>query len=278
MSSARVYKLPDSQVQHQLEETVVPCLHLLSPFQPVVPSEAVKLESWQGYINLTCNAVPHLHTATCSCMSAMLLQLDLTVRDQAHAFAVCAAVLESQAFGPYQARRDTGQAQPSNAKSETPGQIGGVQLDAATPAGHAMQQATHAEGAGPSESSDLKAAITDWLDKVFLPAINAEVGPAEAYAESMFHASQLLEQAVHCCPNCIFLIWQSAFDACWSCVSTRQTLCWQSMVTAHSRPQSNSNSRSLAVCVHNDASSSQRDVEKGLWLKLPLDAEDTSQH
>lgn len=115
----------------------------------------------------------------------MILQLDLTVGGKAHPFAVCAAVLESQAFGPYQAKRDTGQAQPSGAKSETPGQIGGVQLDAATPAGHAMQQATHAEEggpSGPSESPDLKAAITDWLDKVFLPAINAEVGPAEAYA------------------------------------------------------------------------------------------------
>ena len=118
----------------------------------------------------------------------MLLLLDLTVRGKAPPFAVCAAVLESQAFGPYQARRDAKmgcQAQPSGAKSETPGQIGGVQLDAATPAGHAMQQATHAEGggpAGPSESPDLKAAITDWLDKVFLPAINAEVGPEEAYA------------------------------------------------------------------------------------------------
>lgn len=87
-------------------------------------------------------------------------------------------MLESQAFGPYQARVDTGQAQPSGAKSDTPGQIGGVQLDAATPAGHAMQQATHAEGCGPAgagESSDLKAVITDWLEKVLLPAINAEV-------------------------------------------------------------------------------------------------------
>ena len=87
-------------------------------------------------------------------------------------------MLESQAFGPYQARVDTSQAQPSGAKSDTPGQIGGVQLDAATPAGHAMQQATHADVAGPAgsgESSDLKAVITDWLEQVLLPAINAEV-------------------------------------------------------------------------------------------------------
>ena len=96
---------------------------------------------------------------------------------KAQSYVVHAAVLESQAFGPSQARRDNSQAQSSGAKSETPGQIGGVQLDAATPAGHAMQQATHAEEGGPGQSSDLKAAITDWLDKVFLPAINAEVGP-----------------------------------------------------------------------------------------------------
>lgn len=93
---------------------------------------------------------------------------------------IFAAVLESQAFGPYQAREDSSQAQPSGAKSETPGHIGGVQLDAATPAGHAMQQATHAEGGGPAglgEGPDLKAVITEWLEKVFLPGVNAEVDP-----------------------------------------------------------------------------------------------------
>lgn len=87
-------------------------------------------------------------------------------------------MLESQAFGPYQARADPNPAEPSGAKTDTPGQIGGVQLDAATPAGHAMQQATHSEGAGPAgsgDTSDLKAAITNWLEKVLLPAINAEV-------------------------------------------------------------------------------------------------------
>ena len=99
---------------------------------------------------------------------------------------VFAAVLESQAFGPFQARQDSSQAQPSGAKSETPGHIGGVQLDAATPAGHAMQQATHAEGggpAGPGEGTDLKAVITDWLEKVFLPAINAEVHVTQAHVD-----------------------------------------------------------------------------------------------
>lgn len=89
-----------------------------------------------------------------------------------------AAVLESQAFGTYDARRDTSQAQLSGAKGDTPGQIGGVQIDAATPAGHAMQQATQ-NGAGPlamsGEKQDLKATVTGWVDKTFLPAINAQV-------------------------------------------------------------------------------------------------------
>ena len=88
-----------------------------------------------------------------------------------------AAVLESQAFGEYDARRDS-QARPSEDKSNTPGQIGGVQLDAATPAGHAMQQATHSEVAAPlpaGEGQDLKAVVTDWMDKTFLPAINVQV-------------------------------------------------------------------------------------------------------
>ncbi len=88
-----------------------------------------------------------------------------------------AAVLESQAFGEYDARRDS-QACPNGDKSDTPGQIGGVQLDAATPAGHAMQQATHGEVAAPlpaGEGKDLKAVVTGWMDKTFLPAINAQV-------------------------------------------------------------------------------------------------------
>lgn len=89
-----------------------------------------------------------------------------------------AAVLESQAFGAYNARHETSQAQLSGAKSDTPGQIGGVQLDAATPAGHAMQQATQ-KGAEPlamsGEKQDLKATVTGWVDKTFLPAINAQV-------------------------------------------------------------------------------------------------------
>ena len=88
---------------------------------------------------------------------------------------VHAAVLESQAFGRYQVQGDANQAQPSGAKSEAPGHIGGVQMDAATPAGHAMQQATHSEAGGPGEAQDLKTIITDWLDKSFLPAINAQV-------------------------------------------------------------------------------------------------------
>ena len=88
-----------------------------------------------------------------------------------------AAVLESQAFGEYDARRDS-QARPSGDKSDTPGQMGGVQLDATTPAGHAMQQATHSEVAAAlpaGEGQDLKAVVTDWMDKTFLPAINAQV-------------------------------------------------------------------------------------------------------
>lgn len=88
-----------------------------------------------------------------------------------------AAVLESQAFGEYDARRDS-QARPSGDKSDTPGQIGGSQLDAATPAGHAMQQATHSEIAAPlpaGDGQDLKAVVTEWMDKTFLPAINAQV-------------------------------------------------------------------------------------------------------
>lgn len=86
------------------------------------------------------------------------------------------AVLESQAFGEYDARRDS-QARPSGDKSDTPGQIGGSQLDAATPAGHAMQQATHSEIAAPlpaGDGQDLKAVVTEWMDKTFLPAINAQ--------------------------------------------------------------------------------------------------------
>ena len=96
-----------------------------------------------------------------------------------------AAVLESQAFGEYDARRDS-QARPSGDKSDTPGQIGGVQLDAATPAGHAMQQSTHSEVAAPlaaGEGQDLKAVVTEWMDKTFLPAINVQV--------SDWHASLL---------------------------------------------------------------------------------------
>ena len=93
-------------------------------------------------------------------------------------------------------RRDSSQAQPSGAKSETPGVIGGIQLDAATPAGHAVQQATHAEASGPAapgETPDLKAVISDWLEKVFLPAINAEVNLECISANICTAANQILE-------------------------------------------------------------------------------------
>lgn len=90
-----------------------------------------------------------------------------------------AAILESQAFGQYQTRGDpsASPAQPSGATSDTPGQIAGVHLDAATPAGHAMQQASHEDDSSAAiadDKQDVKAAVSDWIDKTFLPAINAQ--------------------------------------------------------------------------------------------------------
>ena len=93
-----------------------------------------------------------------------------------------AAILESQAFGEYKAQGDPpmAPARPSGATSETPGQIVGVQLDAATPAGHAMQHASHKDesDAVPDDRQNAKAIVSDWIDKTFLPAINAQVSPA----------------------------------------------------------------------------------------------------
>ncbi len=121
-----------------------------------------------------------------------------------HFACASAAVLESQAFGAYQMRRDTSQAQPSGARTETPGQIGGVQLDAATPAGHAMQQATHAEVGGPvaaAEGQELKALVTDWLDKKLLPAINAQVGHGHGIAGNLH---QMVEK--HNCERAMLFV------------------------------------------------------------------------
>ena len=103
-----------------------------------------------------------LHGASCRSFQHMVL--------------LHAAVMESQAFGGFHSR-NTEQAQASGAKSDTPGQIAGIQLDAATPAGHAMQQAAHAnEADGAShQKQDVKAVIADWLDTKLLPAINAQV-------------------------------------------------------------------------------------------------------
>ena len=88
--------------------------------------------------------------------------------------------MESQAFGQYHARGDPSAtpAQPSGATSDTPGQIAGAHLDAATPAGHAMQQASHGDQAGaamPEDRDGIKAIVSDWIDKTFLPAINSQV-------------------------------------------------------------------------------------------------------
>lgn len=89
----------------------------------------------------------------------------------------CTAILESQAFGQYQAKADAAPAQPSGALSDTPGQIAGVHLDAATPAGHAMQQASHQDQSGAAvldEKLSIKAVVSDWIDETLLPAINAQ--------------------------------------------------------------------------------------------------------
>lgn len=69
-------------------------------------------------------------------------------------------------------------AQPSGATSGTPGQIAGVQLEAATPAGGAMQQASHEDDtstAAVEDKQDVKAVVSSWIDKTFLPAVNAQV-------------------------------------------------------------------------------------------------------